>query len=114
MDQNPSSQPRLDDAGRAALCDVADLMDDITFFKRHPARKHRVRYATRAEIERLETVGNKPLTLPPGCRLYVIVRCITPGYFARQFVPALERAGTDVEEDLADVLFDLLAEEGRP
>ena len=56
---------------------MTNPMNDSRFFERHPERKHRVRYATRAEIEQLEIAGNKPLTLPQDFRMYVFVRSIT-------------------------------------
>jgi len=84
---------------------------DSRFFERHPERKHRVRYATRAEIRQLEIAGNKPLTMPPDCRLYVIVRSITSGYCQREFIPSLKSDGTDVDEDLAGALFETLRAE---
>ena len=80
-------------------------MNDRKFFQRNPARKHRVRYATPAEILQLGIAGE----LPQGDRLYAIVRSITPTYCARQFVPNSASAGTDVDESFADALFDLKA-----
>ena len=90
---------------------MTNPMNDSRFFERHPERKHRVRYATRAEIEQLEIAGNKPLTLPQDFRMYVFVRSITSDFCARQFVPALKSAGTNVDEDLACAYFELLATE---
>ena len=84
-------------------------MSDAAFFARCPKRKHRVRYATRAEIAALEIAGNKPLAMPSDCRLYAIVRRVTSTYFARRFIPFSKNAGVDVDEDLADLLFDGLA-----
>ena len=84
-------------------------MSDADFFTRYPKRKHRVRYATRAEIATLEIAGNKPLAMPSDCRLYAIVRRVTPTYYARRFIPFSKSAGVDVDEGLADVLFDGLA-----
>jgi len=81
-------------------------MSDAAFFARYPKRKHRVRYATRAEIAALEIAGNKPLAIPSDCRLYAIVRRVTPTYYARRFIPSSKSDGVDVDEDLADVLFD--------
>jgi hypothetical protein len=80
-------------------------MNDRKFFQRNPGRKHRVRHATPAEIQQLGIAGK----LPPGDRLYVIVRSVTPNYCARRFVPNSASAGTDVDERFADVLFDLKA-----
>jgi hypothetical protein len=86
-------------------------MSDVAFFARRPKRKHRLRYATRAEIAALEIAGNKPLAMPSDCRLYAIVRRVTSTYCARRFIPSSKNAGVDVDEDLADVLFDMASEE---
>ena len=88
---------------------MTNPMNDSRFFERHPERKHRVRYATRAEIEQLEIAGNKPLMSPGGL---LDVRVVASSdYSARQFVPALKSAGTNVDEDLACAYFELLATE---
>ena len=71
-------------------------MSDAAFFARYPKRKHRVRYATRAEIAALEIAD-------------AIVRRVTSTYYARRFIPFSKSAGVDVDEDLADLLFDGLA-----
>ena len=63
----------------------------------------------RAEIAALEIAGNKPLAMPSDCRLYAIVRRVTSTYYARRFIPFSKSAGVDVDEDLADLLFDGLA-----
>ena len=47
--------------------------------------------------------------MPSDCRLYAIVRRVTSTYYARRFIPFSKSAGVDVDEDLADVLFDGLA-----
>ena len=47
--------------------------------------------------------------MPSDCRLYVIVRRVMPTYYARRFIPFSKSAGIDVDEDLADVLFDDMA-----
>ena len=84
-------------------------MSDAAFFARCPKRKHRVPYATRTEIAALEIAGKKPLEMPSDCRLYAIVRRVTPTYYARRFIPFSKSAGVAVDENLADVLFDVLA-----
>ena len=84
-------------------------MSDAAFFARYPKRKHRVRYATRTEIAALEIAGSKPLAMPSDCRLYAIVRRVTSTCYARRFIPFSKSAGVDVDEDLADVLFDDLS-----
>jgi hypothetical protein len=82
-------------------------MNEADFFARYPNRKHRVRYATRAEIA--APASNKPLAMPSDCRLYAIVRRVTPTYYARRFITSSKSSGVAIDEDLADVLFDLLA-----
>ena len=86
---------------------IADA--DRVFFEQHPDRKHRVRLASEVEIAQHEILSGKLMRLPPGHRHFVIVRNIAPGRRLRLFVTNAEDAGTDVPEDLADVLFDMVA-----
>jgi hypothetical protein len=82
---------------------------DRVFFELHPDQKHRVRLASEVEIAQHEILSGKLMRLPPGHRHFVIVRNIAPGRRLRLFVTNEENAGTDVPEDLADVLFDMAA-----
>ena len=84
---------------------------DRVFFEQHPDRKHRVRFASEAEIAQLEILNGQVTTLPPGIRHFVIVRNVAPGARLRLFVTNREGAetGLDVPEDLADVIFDTRA-----
>ena len=82
---------------------------DRVFFEQHPDRRHRVRFASEVEIAQHEILSGKLMRLPPGHRHFVIVRNIAPGRRLRLFVTNAEDAGTDVPEDLADVLFDMVA-----
>jgi hypothetical protein len=82
---------------------------DRVFFEQHPERKHRVRFASEVEIAQNEILSGEVMTLPPGHRHFVIVRNVAPGRRLRLFVTNAEDAGMDVPEDLADVLFDMVA-----
>ena len=86
---------------------IADA--DRLFFEQHPDRRHRIRFASEVEIAQREIVSGEVMTLLPGFRHFVIVRNVTPGRRLRLFVTNAEDAGTDVPEDLADVLFDMVA-----
>jgi hypothetical protein len=66
-------------------------MSDAAFFARYPKRKHRVRYATRAEIAALEIAGNKPLAMPSDCRLYAIVRRVTSNLLCAAVHPLFKK-----------------------
>jgi hypothetical protein len=82
---------------------------DHVFFEQHPDRKHRVRLASEVEIAQSEIMSGEVMTLPPGHRLFVIVRNVAPGYRVRLFVTNAKNAGADVPEDLAVVIFDNVA-----
>ena len=82
---------------------------DRVFFEQHPDRKHRLRLASEVEIAQNEILSGEVTTPPPGHRHFVIVRNVAPGHRLRLFVTNAEDAGTDVPEDLADVLFDMVA-----
>ena len=86
---------------------VADT--DRIFFEQHPDRKHRVRLASEVEIAQSEIMSGEVMILPPGHRLFVIVRNVAPGYRVRLFVTNTEDAGADVPEDVAVVIFDHVA-----
>ena len=82
---------------------------DRVFFEQHPNRKHRFRLASEVEIAWCEILRGEVVTLPPGYRLFVIVRKITPRRRVRVFVPNAEDVGTDVPDDVAGVIFDTIA-----
>jgi hypothetical protein len=60
------------------------------------------------EIAQHEIASGEFLSLSPGHRHFVIIPNVTPRRRPRLFVTNAEDAGTDVPEDLADVLFDML------
>ena len=91
---------------------LAERVDRITqtdrrFFERYPHRRHRVRPADQAECEQHALLGGKPLALPPGSRLFIAIRNISPG--ARVFFPAPEIRETDTSEAAAREVFKAVA-----
>jgi hypothetical protein len=60
---------------RRQMQKLADRVDRVTqadrlFFERFPARQHRVRPASQAEIAQQELLEGHPLAVPFGCRVY--------------------------------------------
>jgi hypothetical protein len=105
---------RLTRNQRRQIKKLAPHLDRITqadrvYFEQYPERKHRVRFASEVEIAQNEILSGEVMTLPPGQRHFVVVRNVAPGRRLRLFVTNAEDAGIDVPEDLADVLFDMVA-----
>jgi hypothetical protein len=108
------SEIKLTRAQRRQMQKLTDQVDkmsqaDRRFFERRPDRKHRVRLASRAEIEQNELLEGKPQEIPPGCRVFTIVRNVAPGARLRLFVFALEGSETDLSEGIAKAAFEAVA-----
>ena len=93
---------------------LAERVDRITqtdrrFFERHPHRRHCVRPAGQAEYEQHALLGGKPLAIPPGSRLFIAIRNISPGARLRVFFPAPEIRETDISEAAAREVFETVA-----
>ena len=82
---------------------------DHRFFERHSHRQHRVRLAAQAEIEQAEILAGEPMTAPPGCRLFTVVRNIKPGVCARLLVLNREGAETDLPEATTREIWEVAA-----
>jgi hypothetical protein len=82
---------------------------DRRFFERFPNRQHRVRLASRAEIEQNQIISGRPWGLPPGYRHFVTIRNIADGVRLRNFIINVQDAETDLCEALAREVFDLWA-----
>ena len=93
------------------LTDEVDVVSqaDRRFFERFPHRQHRVRLASRAEIEQVKIAGGEPMTAPPGCRLFTVVRNIAPGARMRFLVLNREGAETDLPETTAREIWEVAA-----
>jgi hypothetical protein len=101
-------------AQRRQMQKLADRVDRVTqadrlFFERRPDRMHRVRLASQAEIGQQELLEGKPLFMPPGCRVFCIVRNIAPGVRMRLFTYGLEGSETDLSEAWARAIFEKAA-----
>lgn len=81
---------------------------DRRFFERRPERQHRIRRASRVEIEHREIIagGSAP---PFGMAVFVAVRNVTPGFRLRSHFIAGADADTDLPEDLAQTIFDAVS-----
>ena len=76
---------------------------DRRFFQRFPHRQHRVRLASREEIDRWGEL------LLQGFELYTAVRNVAPGARLRVFLPAPLGRETDVDEAMARVVYETAA-----
>jgi hypothetical protein len=76
---------------------------DRRFFERFPHRQHRVRLASREEIDHWGEL------LPQGFELCTAVRNVAPGARLRMFLPAPLGRETDVDEVMARVVYETAA-----
>jgi hypothetical protein len=96
---------RLTRLQRWLMQKLADHVDRVTqagrvFLEPFPHRQQRVRLNIRAEINQHELIdGKRPI--PPGYRLFTVVRNIAPGARMRLVLPAPEGRDTDVCEATA-------------
>jgi len=74
------------------------IQADRIFFERFPHRCHRVRLASRAEIEQGRIISGRNLSLPPELRYFVAVKNIADGVRLRNFIVANEGMETDLPE----------------
>jgi hypothetical protein len=89
---------------------LAERVDRVTqadrlFFERFPQRMHRVRLASRPEIEQQELIQGAILWAPPPCRIFAVVRNIAPGVRLRLMIRGVEGAETDLTEEMAAAIF---------
>jgi hypothetical protein len=101
-------------AQRRQMQKIADRVDRVTqadrlFFERRPDRKHRVRLASRAELEQYELLEGRPASPTPGCRGFTVVRNIAPGARLRLYAYGLEGAETDLSESMAAAIYEATA-----
>jgi hypothetical protein len=98
---------RLDQSRLAALAraNEATIAADARFFERFPDRNHRIRVASRPEVDLLrhQTGGvHKPL----GTSVYAIVKQIRPGWRLRACVILESGFDTDQPEDECRRIYD--------
>ena len=87
---------------------------DRRFFARFPARRHRLRLATQAEVDGLTTAyGARATRLGPGDRWFAAVKQLGAGRWLKCFIPAPAGNETDVSEEWAALLYDRLAARGE-
>ncbi len=86
---------------------------DRRFFDRFPARRHRLRLATQAEIDGLTVAyGPRATRIQPGQRWFTVVKMLAAGRWLKCFIPAPADNETDVPEEWAALLYDRLAARG--
>ena len=83
------------------------------FFERRPDGNHRVRLACQAEISQHKIIDSRPMTIPPGWRIFTVIRNIAPGFRLCLFIPNLEDAEPDLDEAAAREVFEWVAEPYR-
>jgi hypothetical protein len=98
VELSPTDIERLD-ALELALSSVKSA--DRAFFAKHPLRKHRLKRASKPEIEILEISGGpRSAKLPVGCEQFVAVRRITPTLRFRAFGALVPHGGDDPPESI--------------
>jgi hypothetical protein len=108
------SSIKLTRAQRRRVQKLAGKVDRVTqadakFFERFPHRRHRVRLASDAEIGHREILEGEPVWMPPGCRIFAVVRNIAPGVRLRMYIRGLEGSETDLDEATARAIFEASA-----
>jgi hypothetical protein len=98
---------------RRQLEKIVDRVEQMTqadrlFFERFPARQHRVRLASQAEIEERRILENLPL-IPDGLQFFIVVRQIAPCIRMRALVVAPGDAETDMPESRCRAIFQQVA-----
>jgi len=78
---------------------------DRLFVDRRPDRQHPFRLASQAEINQQKLFDSKPPPIPSGCRLFTVVRGISPDARMCPYLPNLEDARTDLSGGVARRIF---------
>lgn len=101
-----SSRPhRAGSPGDAAELDRV-FQADRDFFERFPRRRHRLRWASKAEIAQYGLLCMKPLKRVAGYRCAIGVRCVAPGIRIRTWLLWPENSDpTDIGEEEAALEF---------
>jgi hypothetical protein len=105
--------PNLTPGQRRQMRKIVDRVEQMTqadrlFFERFPARQHRVRLASQAEIEERRIIEDLP-SIPDGLRFFIAVRQIAPCIRMRALVVAPEDSETDMPEAQCREIFQRVA-----
>ena len=106
-------RPKLNPAQRRSMRNLVDRVGRVTqadrlFFERFPRRQHRVRIASQAEIEQDLALTGSEIVMPPGKRLFMAVKNITPGVRLRLLVVGPRDADTDLNEEQARLVYEVV------
>lgn len=98
---------------RRQLQKLAERVDrvvesDHRFFERFPDRQHRVRLASQAEIETNAIIEGDKITVAPDRQIYLAVKSVGPRTNLRLIIVGPRDADTDLPEDLAQALYELV------
>jgi hypothetical protein len=101
--------PNLTSGQRRQMRKIVDRVEQMTqadrrFFERFPARQHRVRLASQAEIEERRILEELP-PIPDGLRFFIAVRQIAPCIRMRALLIAPEDNETDMPEAQCRAVF---------
>jgi hypothetical protein len=105
---------QLNRTQRRLMKKLAERVDRVTqadrlFFERFPNRQHRVRLASQAEIEQNAVLtGSGDMILSPGQQHYVAVKNVAPGHRMRLSVVGPINAETDLNEDEARRIYEVV------
>jgi hypothetical protein len=72
---------------------------DRAYFARHPHREHRLRHAFAAEVAQEEIGQRETITIKPGYRAFVLVKCLCRGSRIRILVQGSDHAEVDLSEE---------------
>jgi hypothetical protein len=105
--------PRLSPSQRRQMRKIANRVEQMTqadrlFFERFPARQHRVRPASQAEIEERRILEYLP-PIPNGSRFFIVVRQVASCIRMRALVVAPEDNETDMPESQCRAIFEQAA-----
>jgi hypothetical protein len=87
---------------------------DRAYFERNPARRHRVRLASKVELEALMIARGGPLAIPPGAAVFAVVRRLSADLRIRMFTVNSADAEIDLSETEAAAVFAVVMETGEP
>ena len=84
---------------------------DGRYFERLSHRRHRLRWASAAEVSDYEAVRKRPECFPEGHRYAVVIRNVAPGVRQRVYLLWPEDDDTDIDEEHARHVFEANAPE---
>jgi hypothetical protein len=108
---------KLTRAQRRRIKAAAPSVDRITdadriFFERFPDRQYRLRVSGQAEIEQNAALDDEGLFDKPGYQWFTVVCNVVPGSRIRLFFASRREIDTEVRDEFARDLFNIIASGG--